>query len=347
MKKLIYTILSFTLLGGYLISCESKDGPDKKMRDFAEKIAKFSISNRRDSIMTYYPGFEKTDSLKRLDTEKIKLEPTQPDGYWKVEYSHGEYMNVLLSQDGKMTIKDSHGLFAYPDYVESIAKKKGIWDDREADIKQARKIDEMLDEWTTFSSPDLTFFNLNAPVKSVTISYENSDTDVFQHYWGWPGTYTFDEQGVWNNSGNIKLDNAHPLLKVERGQAGEIAKIFFKETSTWDGEADYLWEEEQPLGVQSHYGSYQGMFTFHPDGLIDQFTFSNGETEGISGSDTVLSDFVIDAMGNWVECNWAFQEKEPVPYYSAVTGALVGYKDQAKGEPKKGKIKREIRYYFD
>ena len=317
------------------------------MQEFAEKIAKFSVSNRQDSIKAYYPDFEKTDSLKNLSADKIKLEPTQPDGYWKVEFDHDVYMNVLLSQDGTMTIKDSRGMFAYPAYVEAIAKQKGIWDEHESDVKQARKIDKLMEEWSAFTSPDLTFFNLNAHVKSLTIVYENPDNNVFQNYWGWPGTYTFSEDGVWNNSTNIRLDDNHPLLRMERGEKGEIVRLFFKETDTWDGEADYLWEEEQPAGVQSHYGSYKGMFGYHPDGLMEKFIFSNGETEGLSGTETVLSDFVIDGMGNWTECKWTLQEMEPVPYYSAVTGALVGYRDQNKGEPKTGKIKRNIIYHID
>lgn len=321
------------------------DRPEEKVEDFAKRFALFANTGKNDSIKKYYEGYEVSDSVKSsLVSRDFKIEMEQPAGYWKVIYGHDEYMRVLLSEDGHLKVKESFGLFGYPEKIESLAKEKGIWDSHDNDLEQAKKIAGMMEEVKKFSTPDLTFFNLHAPVKSMTIIYQDSVANIFDNLWGWASTYTFDKEGNLTNHRNIGLDAAHPLNSVERGPDGEIGRLYFTPTDSWDGEADYLWEDGIPVGAQSHFGSYQALFAYHPDGILEQMSYRYSNTEGDNGADVLLTDYEFDEMGNWVKCKWTMQRVEPAPYYSAVTNALVGYKDRIK-DTVTGTMTRQISYY--
>lgn len=342
MDKLRLSFL-FMLVVFLLSGC--KDNPEERVTDFAKRFATFANSNKTDSIKAYYKDFQKNDSVRSdLSGANVRIEMEQPAGYWKVYFGPEEYMRVLLSEDGNLRIVDSHGLFGYPEKTEALAKEKGIWDIHETDTEQAKKIAAMMEDWRKYTTPDLIFFNLHAPVKNMTIAYSDSTANIFDNLWGWAGTYNFDKDGNLINHGNIGLDASHPLKDLERTGEGEIGRLFFSSTDDWDGEADYFWEEGRPASAQSHFGSYQALFAYHPDGILEQMSYRYGNTEGDNGADILLTDYEFDEAGNWISCKWTMQRIEPVPYYSAVTGALVGYKDKVK-DSVSGTMTRRITYH--
>ena len=73
------------------------------------------------------------------DVEKIGIEATQTEGQYKVNFGDAT-MLVTMSEDGKITVGETHGLFAYSPERLSFAKSTGQFIDSLDDKTNAERM---------------------------------------------------------------------------------------------------------------------------------------------------------------------------------------------------------------
>lgn len=177
-------------------------------------------------------------------------------------------------------------------------------------------------------NPDLAFFNVHGPVKTLTVTSDRKDE--LEYCWGFrKGKYTFDAKGNWSNY------KANKITELKRDTLGMIEDIVWidkiDEKTTIDR---YSWREFRPVG-----------FEYIPTGAftLDEgtFTYADGNIVKESGVyerqfkvnyAIVYSNFELDEQGNWISCD----------FESSIPDAK---KDENKTDTSTGKIKRVITYY--
>lgn len=157
----------FILTGAVMIaSCaDNKQEQVKKFAaDFATKVSK----NQKDSLLVVWPDAAKADSLAlTFNPDSIKVEPTQTEGQFKVNFGNAD-MIVAVAEDGKMTVKESRGLFAYPADRLDLAKKTGQWQENLNDAEQAiRMADSQFVTWIEDKIAAQAVAELKSKVKIV------------------------------------------------------------------------------------------------------------------------------------------------------------------------------------
>lgn len=120
MKKCLFA-LSILLLA----ACSKDKSED--VRQFAADFAAKVSQNQKDSLLSMWPDVAEADSLALSYTaDSIVVEQTANEGQFKVNFGSAD-MIVSVAEDGKMTVGETHGLFAYPEDVMAFAKSTGQW----------------------------------------------------------------------------------------------------------------------------------------------------------------------------------------------------------------------------
>ena len=140
MRKIINFI---PLVSALLLFCACDKYADVKqfMADLSAAIEK----NDTAAIVKMFPDAAKADSLVlAFDAEKAQME-TNDDGCIKIDLGEGRDLTVIKDEgDGGMTVKSSHGVFAYPSGRLDLAKKTGQWRDGLNDMEQVERMKDTL-----------------------------------------------------------------------------------------------------------------------------------------------------------------------------------------------------------
>lgn len=132
MKKIILFASAALLLA----ACTSSSDEVKKFAvDFATKVS----HNQLDSVRMMYPDAAKCDSLALSFAEdSVKVTETETKGTFSVDFGGGVNAIIVRSEDGKMTVKSSKGLLAYPEEQVKFALGTG-WITPELDDLQRQE----------------------------------------------------------------------------------------------------------------------------------------------------------------------------------------------------------------
>ena len=118
--------------------------------NFAEKVSK----NQKDSLTAIWPDVVKADSLAlAFAADSISVEPTQTAGQYKVNFGNAD-MLVTMAEDGKMTVGETHGIYAWPTEDIDFAKKTGQWKDGLNDLELAERMGDK--EFKTLVTADFS-----------------------------------------------------------------------------------------------------------------------------------------------------------------------------------------------
>lgn len=122
-------------------ACKNYDDVKQFMAELSAAIEK----NDTASIEKMYPDAVKADSLVlTFDAEKAQME-TNDDGSIKVDLGEGKDIIVMKNEgDGSMTVKSSHGIFAYPADKLTLGKKAGQYADSLDDKSNAERMADTL-----------------------------------------------------------------------------------------------------------------------------------------------------------------------------------------------------------
>lgn len=145
-------------------------------------------------------------------------------------------------------------------------------------------------------TPDLAFFNLHGPVKSLK-EFDN--------------VYIFDENGKLVKANGKNPFDGDPYenndfgsndIYMKRGKDGRIS-----EEQGWESVTEYTWEGDRLVGYHGYgEGAYewQGKYTYGEDGLIASVKSKEGDAESGSTSTVVNSTYKYlekDEYGNWTK----------------------------------------------
>lgn len=135
MKKFIAYTAALALGCLMLASCSNHNEEVKEFAvDFGNKVA----ANQLDSVRMLYPGAEMADSMAlAFSADSITVDALDKDGEYKVVYGNGKSITVTRAEDGKITVKESTGLFAYPKANMEFAAATGALTPDMTDAKLA------------------------------------------------------------------------------------------------------------------------------------------------------------------------------------------------------------------
>ena len=127
MKKNILRTVCGSILIVQAACMASCTDAKKEVKMFATDFATLVSHNQKDSLLAVWPDVAKADSLAlTFNPDSIKVEPTQTEGQFKVNFGNAD-MIVAVAEDGKMTVGETNGLFAWPEEKLQFAKKLVGW----------------------------------------------------------------------------------------------------------------------------------------------------------------------------------------------------------------------------
>ncbi|MCM1378056.1 MAG: hypothetical protein NC097_07005 [Clostridium sp.] len=143
MKK-IGIIVSFALLMCMIVSCADKK--EKMVREFSENFAQQVGNNELDSLKMIYPAIEMADSLAlEFNADSLGVEKTEKEDIYLVSFNKDAKMKVKVSEDGRMTVVETIGLFQYPQSKKKFAEKVGAFkkNSNPTDVQMAEIMDNI------------------------------------------------------------------------------------------------------------------------------------------------------------------------------------------------------------
>lgn len=223
MKKTITFVPMILAL--LLFSACNKNAEVKQFAaDFAEKVSK----NQVDSVRALYPDAAKCDSFSlAFNADSIQVAETETAGLYKVTMGNAEF-TVQKTEDGKMTVKESHGLFAYPADRMDLAKKTGQWNSSITDLEFSKRMeDTMFPSWIQSKMADamkslVKITKSNVSKKHISDYWTSSEKDVC--------TYTIE---VSNETDQEIGGNDYTISAIETWKYFEDgwADLSFRETT--------------------------------------------------------------------------------------------------------------------
>lgn len=223
MKKAI-TLVPMILALLLFSACNKNAEVKQFAADFAEKVSK----NQVDSVRALYPDAAKCDSFAlAFNADSIQVAETETAGLYKVTMGNANF-TVQKTEDGKMTVKESHGLFAYPADRMDLAKKTGQWNSSITDLEFSKRMeDTMFPSWIQSKMADamkslVKITKSNVSKKHISDYWTSSEKDVC--------TYTIE---VSNETDQEIGGNDYTISAIETWKYYEDgwADLSFRETT--------------------------------------------------------------------------------------------------------------------
>ena len=139
MKKVLFAFLPIIMLcacGGNNNTNreDQKVNLEEEVRNYGKYFVEKLNANQLDSLKTSYPDISNADSIIPFKSDSIMVVETTP-GHYTLTLAEGITLKLDRSEDGKITVSESKGLFAFPEDKVEVAKKTGIWDDKFSDAQ--------------------------------------------------------------------------------------------------------------------------------------------------------------------------------------------------------------------
>ena len=145
MKRFSFVACAMSALA--LVSCGEATGSSEEAKEkaldsvkvFAVNMATKVSKNQKDSVMMVYADAAKADSLAlSFVTDSVKVAEIDSVTF-SADFGGGKTISIKKDAQGKLTITESKGLFAYPENDLDFAKKTGMWTDSLTDAQFAER----------------------------------------------------------------------------------------------------------------------------------------------------------------------------------------------------------------
>lgn len=124
MKKLFFIATGLCAFA-IITSCS---GSDNKVENFAQSFAEKVQAGQLDSVAMIYPDVEYADKLElTFVADSMKVEKTDSDKEYKVSYGNGKSAVIALDDNGNMSVKETRGIFSFPESAMELARKSGAY----------------------------------------------------------------------------------------------------------------------------------------------------------------------------------------------------------------------------
>lgn len=125
-SRFIKTKGSLMLLALYAVVATSCSDIKKEVKTFATEFAQNVNSKKMDAVQEIYPDAAKIDSFALdFNPDSIVVTETETPNVFRVSFSSNKNMLVQRADDGKLTVKESHGLYAISPKEMDFALKTG------------------------------------------------------------------------------------------------------------------------------------------------------------------------------------------------------------------------------
>lgn len=131
------TPIAVALLSATLLCACS--GKKKEVSNFAADFAQKVEAGKVDSLKMVYPAIADADSIAiKFVADSLKVDETDKDGVYSVSYGNGVTALMQRADDGRITVVETKGLFAYPKDKITFAQKTGALKPGINDAEKAR-----------------------------------------------------------------------------------------------------------------------------------------------------------------------------------------------------------------
>ena len=141
-NKWLYGVLALLLTaiagGGYWWYSQSKG--DQEVRQFVEQFAKAVETGDNLVIRDLYPDCNADLLVFKYDKNNIQIE--RKENEWIVKEENDVMLIIVKNEDNTIKIKESYGIFSYPDSLLTIAKTTGWYDKNLNDIQNAERLSD-------------------------------------------------------------------------------------------------------------------------------------------------------------------------------------------------------------
>ena len=137
MKKAFSSVIIMILL--LLVSCDKNKG----IKQFATDFTIAAKSGCKSEIIKMYPDAVVADSLNfTFDAEKAEIEEIEDKG-WKLTLGNNQFVIIERTEDdGSLSIKESHGVFAFPKALKEFGLKTGLLKADMSDATIAKQLND-------------------------------------------------------------------------------------------------------------------------------------------------------------------------------------------------------------
>ena len=137
MKKAFSSVIIMLLL--LLVSCDK----NKEIKQFATDFTIAAKSGYKSEIIKMYPDAVVADSLNfTFDAEKAEIEEIEDKG-WKLTLGNNQFVIIERTEDdGSLSIKESHGVFAFPKALKEFGLKTGLLKADMSDATIAKQLND-------------------------------------------------------------------------------------------------------------------------------------------------------------------------------------------------------------
>ena len=147
-NKWLYGIIALLLAaiigGGYWWFSHSRG--DQKIRQFVEQFAKAVETGDSLTLHNLYPDCNAGSLVFKYDKNNLQIE--RKGNEWKVAVANDVVLILDKNGDNTLYIKESYGIFSFPDSLLSIAKATGWYDNNLSDKQNAERLsDEEYIKW--------------------------------------------------------------------------------------------------------------------------------------------------------------------------------------------------------
>ncbi len=144
-NKWLYVVIALwvAVLAGGGYSWYTHSTGDKDVKELVALFAKAVAAGDRQTISNLYPDAASADSLNFSYDEKSLQVIENNENEWKVT-GVGDKEIIIAKKEGDKTlyIKESHGVFAYPDTLFTMAKGTGWYDKNLNDKQNAERLSD-------------------------------------------------------------------------------------------------------------------------------------------------------------------------------------------------------------
>lgn len=145
MKKLsfvacVLSALTLASCGGSSSSEDAKEKAVDSVKVFAVDVATKVSKGQKDSVVMVYADAAKADSLV-LSIVPDSVKVIEIDSVtFSADLGDGKTIGIKKDAQGKLSVTESKGLFAYPEKDLDFAKKTGMWADSLTDAQFAERM---------------------------------------------------------------------------------------------------------------------------------------------------------------------------------------------------------------
>ena len=191
-NKWLYAVIALLVAaiagGGYWLYSQSSG--DKEIRQFVEQFAKAVETGDSLTIRNLYPDSNADSLVFNYDKNNIQID--RKENEWIVKEADDVVLIIVKNEDNTIQIKESYGIFSYPDSLLTVAKATGWYDKKLNDIQNAERLsDEDFIKWLKEHNKDRIKANVKISKKSQYLD-DNIDNaiNVYAHGCDFKCTHT-------------------------------------------------------------------------------------------------------------------------------------------------------------